>query len=104
MPATGSSRPRGPAKSDCSSATPARIPTALTSSIASTAALRQLGAGRGLPPPRRMASPEAVAEVGLAHLGRGPVYNWGQLVGLRAAWRRTRIRIVAVLPSQVVGG
>jgi len=68
-----------------------------------TPALRKLVAGKGLPPPRRMASPEAVAEVGLAHLGRGPVYNWGQLVGLRAAWRRTRIRIVDVLTRQVFG-
>ena len=68
-----------------------------------TPALRKLVAEKGLPPPRRMASPEAVAEVGLAHLGRGPVYNWGQLVGLRAAWRRTRIRIVDVLTRQVFG-
>lgn len=33
---------------------------------------------QGLPVPQGMASPDDVAEVGLARLGQGPVHNWGQ--------------------------
>jgi len=43
-----------------------------------TPAFRALLASKGLPVPAGIAKPEAVAEVGLAQLPHGPVYNWGQ--------------------------
>ena len=45
-----------------------------------------------------------VAEVGLARLPLGPVYNWGPLARFRAGWRRTRVRVVAALSKKVFGG
>lgn len=43
-----------------------------------TPAHRALLASRGVPVPTNMASPIEVAELGLAQLPHGPVYNWGQ--------------------------
>ncbi len=43
-----------------------------------TPAHRKLMERNGQPIPADMASPEEVAEIGLAHLARGPDYNWGQ--------------------------
>jgi uncharacterized protein len=43
-----------------------------------TPAYRALLARKGMPIPERMASPAEVANVGLAQLPNGPVYNWGQ--------------------------
>ena len=68
-----------------------------------TPALRKLLAEKGQPLPSRMASPAHVAEVGLARLPLGPVYNWGPLPRFRAGWRRTRVRVVARLSRGVFG-
>jgi uncharacterized protein len=43
-----------------------------------TPAHRALLAAKGMPLPPNMASPIEVAEIGLAQLPHGPVYNWGQ--------------------------
>ena len=73
-------------------------------SVTDTPMLRKLLAEKGQPLPSRMASPAHVAEVGLARLPLGPVYNWGPLAGFRAGWRRTRVRLVAKLSKKVFGG
>ena len=71
--------------------------------ITDTPALRKLVDEKGQKTPSRLASPEDVARVGLAHLARGPVYNWGQLLGLRAGWRRLRISLVNTAARQIFG-
>jgi short-subunit dehydrogenase len=71
--------------------------------ITDTPALRKLLEAKGQPLPSRMASPAHVAEVGLARLPLGPVYNWGPLPRFRAGWRRTRVRVVARLSRKVFG-
>lgn len=71
--------------------------------ITDTPALRQLLKEKGQPPPSRMAPPEKVAAVGLAHLARGPHYNWGQLFGLRAGWRRLRVKLVGAYSKKIFG-
>jgi short-subunit dehydrogenase len=43
-----------------------------------TPAFRALLAEKGLPLPEGVASPDHVAQVGLAQLPHGPIYNWGQ--------------------------
>jgi len=43
-----------------------------------TPAFRELLAQNGLPVPPDLASPDDVAELGLARLAQGPVLNWGQ--------------------------
>lgn len=43
-----------------------------------TPALRQLLADKGLPLPANLASPAAVATMGLDRLDQGPIHNWGQ--------------------------
>ena len=72
--------------------------------VTDTPALRKLFANKGQSLPSRMASPAHVAEVGLARLPLGPVYNWGPLAGFRAGWRRTRVRVVGALSKKVFGG
>jgi short-subunit dehydrogenase len=42
-----------------------------------TPALRTLLAEKGMPVPTDLASPDAVAEMGLAKLPHGPIHNWG---------------------------
>src|SRR5881628_3379147 len=71
--------------------------------ITDTPALRKLLAEKGQPLPSRMASPARVAEMGLARLPLGPVYNWGPLPRFRAGWRRARVRVVARLSKGVFG-
>lgn len=66
-----------------------------------TPALRHLLAAQGLPIPSDLASPDAVAELGLARLPHGPIQNWGQAddeVGRlpqSAAHRRQRVEMIA---------
>lgn len=72
--------------------------------VTDTPALHQLLQEKGKPPPRGLASPRAVAEVGLAQLAHGPIYNWGQKFGLRARWRRTRVRLISFLSQKTVFG
>ena len=69
-----------------------------------TPAFRELLEEKGKKPPRSMASPEKVAETGLANLGRGPVYNFGQLVGLRAGWTRQRTKLISKFSQKLVFG
>ena len=76
----------------------------LVLTITDTPALRQLLQDKGQPLPSRVATPEKVAAVGLAHLGRGPHYNWGQLLGFRAGWRRLRVGLVAAYSRKIFGG
>ncbi len=69
-----------------------------------TPAFHQLLKEKGKAPPKNLAAPERVAEVGLNHLDRGPVYNWGQRLGLRAGWRRARTRLVSKFAAATVFG
>ena len=62
-----------------------------------TPALRQLLEEHGKPIPPNLASPDEVAEVGLARLAHGPVHNWGAsdnelgFAPMSASTRRSRI-------------
>jgi short-subunit dehydrogenase len=47
-------------------------------STTDTPAFRALLAEKGMPPPPNLASPDLVAEIGLARLPHGPIRNWGQ--------------------------
>ena len=76
----------------------------LVLAITDTPALRQLLAETGQPLPSRLASAAEVAEIGLARLAFGPVYDcFGPFRRLRAGWRRTRVRAVARMSKQVFG-
>jgi short-subunit dehydrogenase len=76
----------------------------LVLAITDTPALRKVLADKGRPLPSRMASASHMAEVGLARLPFGPVYDcFGPLPRLRAGWRRTRVRVVARLSKKVLG-
>lgn len=74
-----------------------------------TPALRALLADKGLPVPTVLASPDAVAEVGLARLPHGPIHNWGQddaVAGfaiLSARQRRARILAVDAASQSIFG-
>jgi short-subunit dehydrogenase len=74
-----------------------------------TPALRDLLARKGLPVPAGLASPEEVAQVGLAQLPFGPVYNWGLrddetgYAPNSAATRRERILMVERMSQQIFG-
>jgi short-subunit dehydrogenase len=74
-----------------------------------TPALRELLARSGLPVPAGLASPEEIAEVGMARLPFGPVHNWGlrdDEVGYApnsAAMRRERILTVERMSQQMFG-
>ena len=74
-----------------------------------TPAFRELLAQKGLPVPPGLASPEDVAEVGLARLPFGPVHNWNlrdDEVGYApnsAAMRRERILTIERMSKDVFG-
>jgi short-subunit dehydrogenase len=74
-----------------------------------TPAFRKLIAEKGLPLPGGLASPEEVAEVGMARLPHGPVYNWGQADEVQgyattsASVRRSRILKVDEASKSVFG-
>jgi len=74
-----------------------------------TPALRKLLAEKGLPVPADLASPDAIAEVGLAQLQNGPIHNWGQTedtVGfatLSPNQRRARILAIDAASKSVFG-
>ena len=68
-----------------------------------TPAFRELLERKGQPIPARLASPEQVAQVGLARLGRGPSYNWGPFARWRAGWRRRRVGFVNTHAKSVFG-
>lgn len=67
-----------------------------------TPALRKLLQDKGKRPPRNLASPDKVASVGLSRLGQGPDYNWGQLVGLRAGWRKQRVKLISYFSRKMI--
>jgi short-subunit dehydrogenase len=75
-----------------------------------TPAFRALLASKGLPVPDGLASPDEVAEIGLARLRHGPVHNWGQQddeVGYAisaASARRARVVAVSAAASSVMKG
>ncbi|HEX7751496.1 MAG TPA: SDR family NAD(P)-dependent oxidoreductase [Novosphingobium sp.] len=74
-----------------------------------TPAHRRLMERNGQPIPADMASPEAVAEIGLARLANGPDHNWGQdddIAGYApnsAADRRARILAVEAMSRAYAG-
>ena len=74
-----------------------------------TPALRQTLAAKGLPVPPGLASPEEVAEQGLARLAQGPVHNWGQeddVAGYASnspATRRARIIAIDAATKDIFG-
>jgi short-subunit dehydrogenase len=74
-----------------------------------TPAFRALLAAKGLPIPVGIASPEAVAEVGLAQLVHGPVYNWGQtndvagFAPISPDQRRARVLAIDAASKHVFG-
>ena len=74
-----------------------------------TPAFREFLAQKGLPVPPGLASPEDVAEVGLARLPFGPVHNWNlrdDEVGYApnsAAMRRERILMMERMSKDVFG-
>ena len=65
-----------------------------------TPAFHKLLADKGRKPPPGLASPDKVARMGLAHLLKGPDYTWGQRLGLRAAVRRTQVKLVSYLSGK----
>jgi short-subunit dehydrogenase len=74
-----------------------------------TPAFRAMLASKGLPVPAGLASPEEVAEVGLARLPFGPLHNWGlrdDEIGYApnsAAARRERILMIERMSKDVFG-
>jgi short-subunit dehydrogenase len=74
-----------------------------------TPAFRKLLAEKGVPVPDNIASPDEVAEVGLARLAHGTVHNWGvpdDAAGFApnsAAARRERILKIDTTSQQVFG-
>jgi uncharacterized protein len=74
-----------------------------------TPAFRALLAEKGLPVPPNLASPDDVAEIGLARLPQGPTHNWGiadDVAGYAptsASVRRSRILAIDSASKQVFG-
>lgn len=74
-----------------------------------TPAFRKLLAEKGLPLPTQIASADEVAQVGLAELAHGPIYNWGQadnsagFAPTSAAARRARILALDAATGDVFG-
>lgn len=67
-----------------------------------TPAFRKLLKDKGREPLRGLTSPEDVARVGLARLASGPNYFWGQKIGLRAALRKARVRLISYLSGKMI--
>lgn len=74
-----------------------------------TPELRRFLGEKGVPVPDGLASPDAVAELGLARLPHGPVQNWGQdddeigRLPQSAAQRRARVEMVAAASQTIYG-
>jgi short-subunit dehydrogenase len=74
-----------------------------------TPELRRFMAEKGLPVPDGLASPDAVAELGLTRLPHGPIQNFGQAddeVGRlpqSAAQRRARVEMIAQASQAIYG-
>jgi len=76
----------------------------LVLSVTNTPELQRLLKEKGKKAPPGMASSEKVAQMGLANLDKGPVFNWGQKFGLRAGWRRSRLKIIDFFSKKMVFG
>ena len=78
-------------------------------SMTDTPALRKLLDSKGLPLPDNIAKPTEVADAALAHLHKGPIYNWGLAddeagYGFQSAKdRRERILQIDVASTRVFG-
>lgn len=78
-------------------------------STTDTPAFRALLAEKGLPPPPGLASPDAVAKLGLERLPHGPVHNWGQqdeeagFAPNAPAVRRARILMIDQSTKRIFG-
>jgi short-subunit dehydrogenase len=74
-----------------------------------TPAFRKLLAEKGQPVPPGLASPDDVAEMGLARLPHGPIHNWGladDVAGYApssAATRRSRVLAIDAATKQIYG-
>jgi short-subunit dehydrogenase len=79
-------------------------------STTDTPAFRTLLAEKGMPAPPNLASPNEVAEVGLARLPHGPIRNWGQeddVAGMSPNSpdvRRARIFAIDESTKRIFGG
>ncbi len=69
-----------------------------------TPAFRKLLAEKGKKPPKNLASPDAIAAKALPLLDKGPVYNRGQRFGLRAGFRRQKVKLISRLSEMLVFG
>ena len=69
-----------------------------------TPAFRKLLAEKGKKPPKNLASPAAIAAKTLTLLEKGPVYNWGQRFGLRAGFRRQKVKLISRFSEKLVLG
>lgn len=67
-----------------------------------TPSFRKLLEEKGKKPPGHLASPAEVARVAMARLDKGPVFNWGQRLGLRAGWRKWRVKLISYLSRKMV--
>jgi short-subunit dehydrogenase len=65
--------------------------------------LRNLLEEKGQQPMKRASSPDAVALKGLANLGNGPTFDMLRLIGIRGAWRRTRVQLISRLGKRTFG-
>ena len=72
-----------------------------------TPAFRELLAEKGRPVPQGLASPDAVARLGIERLGHGPLLNWGLdddeagYLPMSAAQRRARVEMIAQASAAV---
>jgi short-subunit dehydrogenase len=69
-----------------------------------TPALQKLLDEKGRKKPRMIALPDKVAAAALDHIDKGPVFHPGQLLGLRAAWARQRIRLFSYMSGKMIFG
>jgi uncharacterized protein len=72
-------------------------------SATDTPFLTKLLEEKGQPPMKRAHAPELVAERGLTNLGKGPIYDMIQVVGLKSTWRGLRVRLISHLSNRTFG-
>jgi len=72
--------------------------------ITNTPELQRLLKEKGKKPPPGLTSPEKVAQTGLANISKGHIFNMGQKFGLRAGWRRNRLKLIDFFSKKAVFG